>query len=129
MARYLISYKASQSHGLCGSYLQLAGSFIEFLPILELLKKAYTPQDLPCHFIVPSLPGFAFSDRPPLDKDFNLYDVARIFNHLMIALGFKDGYVVQGGDIGSKTARLMAINYPSCKGNQRFFEPNSVRKG
>ena len=112
-----IHHVACGFHNLCGSDLQLAGSFIEFLPILERLKKAYTPRELPYHVIVPSLPGFAFSDRPPLDRDFSLYDVARIFNHLMIALGFKDGYVVQGGDIGSKTARLMAINYPSCKGN------------
>ena len=85
--------------------------------MLERLKNAYSPQDLPYHVIVPSLPGFAFSDSPPLDKDFNLYDAARIFNYLMVSLGFEDGYVVQGGDIGSKTARIMAIKYPSCKGD------------
>jgi len=105
-----------------GFDLQLAGSFLEFLPILARLKKAYDPKDLPYHVIVPSLPGFAFSDPPPLDKDFSLHDVARIFNHLMTSLGFEDGYVVQGGDIGSKTARLMAVEYPSCKGNPPCLE-------
>ena len=85
--------------------------------MLARLRDTYASEDLPYHVIVPSLPGFAFSDRPPLDKDFDLNDTARIFNRLMILLGFEDGYVVQGGDIGSKTARLMAVNYASCKGN------------
>lgn len=90
--------------------------------MLARLKKAYGPRDLPYHVIVPSLPGFAFSDTPPLDKDFSLHDVARIFNRLMASLGFEDGYVVQGGDIGSKTARLMAVEYPSCKGGPPYLE-------
>ncbi len=125
MARYLILLMALRWR--CWSYLQLAGSFIEFLPMLECLKNAYSPQDLPYHIIVPSLPGFAFSDSPPLDKDFNLYDAARIFNYLMVSLGFEEGYVAQGGDIGSKTARIMAIKYPSCKGGHLQFNTNEQK--
>ena len=130
MARYLISHYLQilwVFAGFCWFYSQYVGSFIEFLPILVRLQSKYTPQDLPYHVIVPSLPGFAFSDSPPLDKNFSLHDVARIFNRLMFSLGFGDGYVVQGGDIGSKTARIMAIGYPSCKGGQLHSETNEQR--
>jgi hypothetical protein len=33
----------------------------------------------------------------------------------MVGLGF-DQYVVQGGDIGSSTARILAAEYDNCKG-------------
>jgi microsomal epoxide hydrolase len=91
------------------------GNFLEFLPILDILRRNYTPETLPYHIIVPSLPGYAFSSPPPLDRDFRLEDVARIFNTLMTELGYGDGYVAQGGDVGSKVARVMAAEYGSCK--------------
>jgi len=94
----------------------IPGSFLEFLPILSILKKEYTPESLPYHVIVPSLPGFAFSDSPPLDRDYDLGDVSAIMDGLMKALGFGDGYVAQGGDLGSKISRILGAKYPSCKG-------------
>ncbi|KAH6712012.1 Alpha/Beta hydrolase protein [Leptodontidium sp. MPI-SDFR-AT-0119] len=90
------------------------GSFLEFLPILSLIQSRYTPETLPYHFIVPSLPGYAFSSPPPLDQDFRIEDIARVMNALMQDLGFGDGYVVQGGDIGSKVARVIAAEHTSC---------------
>ncbi|OJD36614.1 epoxide hydrolase [Diplodia corticola] len=93
------------------------GSFLEFLPMLELLKKKYpSPDKLPYHIIVPSLPGFAFSDRPPKDKDWSGSDSGRLMHKLLEALGFGEtGYVVQGGDIGSYVSRHMASHYDACK--------------
>jgi microsomal epoxide hydrolase len=91
------------------------GSFLEFIPLLDILRTKYTPETLPYHVIVPSLPGFAFSSAPPLDRDFRTEDVARIFNILMTDLGFGVGYVAQGGDVGSKIARVMAAEHESCK--------------
>ena len=88
------------------------------MPILQLLKDKYTPQTLPYHIIVPSLPGYAFSSGPPLDKDFGAEDAARILDHLMAMLGFADGYVAQGGDFGSRVGRHLAIAHPSCKGRR-----------
>jgi hypothetical protein len=35
-----------------------AGSFLEFMPIFQLLKDKYTPEMLQYHVIVPSLPGY-----------------------------------------------------------------------
>ncbi|KAJ6564512.1 epoxide hydrolase [Mycena capillaripes] len=101
------------------------GSFLEFLPILSLLKKKYpTPEQLPYHIIVPSLPGFAFSDRPPKDKDWTVHDSARLMHKVMEALGFgKTGYVVQGGDIGSSISRSLASRYDACKAIHLNFSP------
>ncbi|KAK6384931.1 hypothetical protein LTS17_002494 [Exophiala oligosperma] len=91
------------------------GSFMEFLDILTLLRKRYTPDELPYQVIVPSLPGYAFSSTPPVDRNWILEDSARLLHKLMCGLGFEAGYVLQGGDIGSYTARIMAAMYDSCK--------------
>ena len=89
------------------------------MPIFQMLKGKYTPETLPYHVIAPSLPGYALSSGPRLDKDFGIEDAARIIDRLMAMLGFEDGYVAQGGDIGSRIARHLATSYPSCKGRCR----------
>ncbi|KAF2099943.1 alpha/beta-hydrolase [Rhizodiscina lignyota] len=91
------------------------GNILEFIPIISILQQRYTPETLPYHIIVPSLPGYAFSSPAPLFKDFQIQDVARVMNTLMEQLGFSDGYIVQGGDIGSKIARIIAVEHASCK--------------
>jgi microsomal epoxide hydrolase len=91
------------------------GSFLEFLPILRLLTNKYTPSSLPYHIVVPSLPGYAYSSPPPLDADFRLEDVSQILDELMVQLGFSSGFAVQGGDIGSKLARVMGGVHPHAK--------------
>lgn len=92
------------------------GSFLEFLPLLSLLKDKYSPEELPYHLVVPSLPGFTLSSGPPLDRDFTGQDTARVINQVMVNLGFEGGYVAQGGDIGSRIGRIMAVDYDACKG-------------
>ncbi|KAJ5930261.1 Epoxide hydrolase [Penicillium verhagenii] len=77
--------------------------------------KEYTPSTLPYHLIVPSLPGYAFSSGPPLDRNFGTKDIARVLDQLMRNLGFESGYVAQGGDIGSRIVRELAVDYESCK--------------
>lgn len=91
------------------------GNFLEFYSILEILTQRYTPETLPYHIIVPSLPGYAFSSPPPLTRDFQLQNIASIMNTLMIELGFGNGYAVQGGDIGSKVSRVMAATFDTVK--------------
>ncbi|KAF4997501.1 hypothetical protein FGRMN_3865 [Fusarium graminum] len=97
------------------------GSFLEFLQILSILKERYTPETLPYHIVVPSLPGYAFSSPPPLDQDFDIGDVARVINTLMVNLGFGSGYVAQGGDIGSRILRVLAATYKECKAGHLNF--------
>ncbi|KAL7930201.1 Alpha/Beta hydrolase protein [Trichoderma chlorosporum] len=91
------------------------GNFMEFYSILDILTKRYAPETLPYHVIVPSLPGYAFSSPPPLNRDFQLHNIASIMNTLMIELGFGNGYAVQGGDIGSKVSRVMAATLDTVK--------------
>ncbi|OCK85894.1 putative epoxide hydrolase [Lepidopterella palustris CBS 459.81] len=91
------------------------GSFLEFLPILGLLKKKYSPKELPYHVIVPSLPGYTLSSGGPLNKDFTTGDTARIIHKLMTQLGLGGGYIVQGGDVGSFVGRILAHEYDACK--------------
>lgn len=92
------------------------GSICEFLDMLDLLTERYTPQDLPYHVIVPSLPGYAFSAGPPLDQDYGIDTAAGALNNLMIGLGFESGYLTHGGDLGSFVSRFLALKYAACKG-------------
>ncbi|KXS97485.1 hypothetical protein AC578_9074 [Pseudocercospora eumusae] len=101
------------------------GSFLEFLPILELLKKKYTPATLPYHIVVPSIPGYSYSSGPPLDFDFSLENASYALNNLMIELFPGTGYLAQGGDLGSFVSRHQAASYDACKGMHLNFSPLS----
>ncbi|KAI1625308.1 Alpha/Beta hydrolase protein [Exophiala viscosa] len=92
------------------------GSICEFLDILEILRKKYSPKDLPYHIIVPSLPGYAYSSGPPLNTDYGIDLAAGALNNLMVGLGFGSGYIAQGGDLGSFVSRFLAMSYDACKG-------------
>ena len=92
------------------------GSICEFLDILDLLRKRYSPKDLPYHVVVPSLPGYAYSSGPPVHTDYGIDVAAGAMNELMVGLGFGSGYLAQGGDLGSFVSRLLAMKYDACKG-------------
>lgn len=68
---------------------------------------------------MPSLPGYAFSSKPPLDRDFQIQDIAGLMNSMMKGLGF-GRYVVQGGDIGSKVARVLVAEFEDCVAAHRL---------
>ncbi len=86
------------------------------MSIFQLVKDRYTPETLPYLIIAPSLPGYTLSSGPPTSKDFGYQDAARILDRLMSMLGFGDGYIAQGGDVGSGVARIMGATYQGCKG-------------
>ncbi|KAH8668695.1 Alpha/Beta hydrolase protein [Xylariales sp. PMI_506] len=90
-------------------------SFLEFLPMMQLLADKYTPETLPYHIIVPSLPDYGLSGGPTENVKMTLKQGARIMNQLMLDLGFGEGYVAQGGDLGSMLARIMSVEYKECK--------------
>lgn len=90
------------------------GSFLEFLPMLDILKKKYTPETLPYHVIVPSLPQYGLSGGST-SVEFTMEDAARLLDQLMLDLGFGSGYVVQGGDIGSFLTRILSTTSKSVK--------------
>ncbi|KAL2863276.1 epoxide hydrolase family protein [Aspergillus lucknowensis] len=91
------------------------GSFMEFLPMMHLLREKYTPETLPYHVIVPSLPDYGLSGGASTDVEMTLDRAARIMNQLMLDLGFGYGYIAQGGDLGSMLARIISAEYDSCK--------------
>ena len=89
------------------------GSIFEFFDLIPLLINpeqnnliGYQPFDL----IIPSLPnvGFSFSlNQKPLD----LKEISTNFIKLMEELGYKK-YFIQGGDLGSFIASIMAVEKP-----------------
>ncbi|OQO02384.1 hypothetical protein B0A48_11938 [Cryoendolithus antarcticus] len=90
------------------------GSFLEFVDTLDLLEKKYTPETLPFHVIVPSLPGYGYSSGPSTKKNFNTEGIASVCDKLMTGLGFSS-YISQGGDIGSFVSRVLGATAPACK--------------
>jgi microsomal epoxide hydrolase len=89
------------------------GSFIEFLPMLEHVKAKWSPDEMPFHMVVPSLPGYTLSQALPVDKDWSMVDSARVLDSLMGELGFAK-YVAQGGDVGSFLAIEMGLSHDRC---------------
>src|SRR6185436_8427620 len=90
------------------------GSFIEFMDILGPLsdptKFGGQAQDA-FHVVVPSLPGFGFSDKPA-DAGWNVDRVARAWATLMKRLGY-DHWVAQGGDWGAGVTHALAQHRPT----------------
>jgi pimeloyl-ACP methyl ester carboxylesterase len=78
------------------------GSFVEFLeviaPLTEPVRHGGRPEDA-FHVIVPSLPGFGFSDKP-VEAGWNLPRIAAAWGDLMKLLGYSR-WVAQGGDWGA----------------------------
>lgn len=103
------------------------GSFLEFLPLLDILKKKYTPETLPYHVIVPSLPHFGLSSGPS-DVELTLDAAARLMNQLMLDLGFGKGYIAQGGDIGSFITRILSATSAECKAFHGMCNMCSVKQ-
>ncbi|KAK5642977.1 hypothetical protein RI129_009144 [Pyrocoelia pectoralis] len=86
------------------------GSVREFYEIIPLLTTPQEGQDFVFEVIVPSLPGYGFSEassKPGLGPP----QTAAIFKILMERLGFKKFYI-QGGDWGAIIATYYATLYP-----------------
>jgi pimeloyl-ACP methyl ester carboxylesterase len=61
--------------------------------------------------IVPSLPGFGFSDRPHKPGANSIRSASLLARLMTDELGYKQ-FVAAGGDIGSRVARLLALAHP-----------------
>jgi pimeloyl-ACP methyl ester carboxylesterase len=85
------------------------GSVIEFLKVIEPLTDPTahggTPDDA-FHVVVPSLPGYGFSDKPT-ERGWGLPRIAKAWGVLMNRLGYKS-WVAQGGDWGAGVTTWMA---------------------
>jgi hypothetical protein len=79
------------------------GSFLELLKVAPMLADSASD---PFHVIVPSLPGFGFSERPA-SQGMNTFRTAELWIALMRELGYPR-FVAQGGDIGANVSSVMA---------------------
>jgi len=91
------------------------GSIVEFLHIIDELahpEKFGGKEADAFDVVVPSLPGFGFSDRP--SRPIGPRKMASIFNSLMTdILGYK-AYLAQGGDFGGTIATWLAYDFPKA---------------
>jgi pimeloyl-ACP methyl ester carboxylesterase len=87
------------------------GCYVEYLPLVPLLTDpvAHGIEGPAFDLIIPSLPGYGFSERPAHTVTYR--DVARLWHQLMRGLGY-DRYAAGGSDFGSGVATLMALDDP-----------------
>lgn len=90
-------------------------SFVEMLKIIRLLtdpaKYGGNPEDS-FDVIVPSLPGFGFSDRPT-QPGCNVQKIADIWMQLMTKVLGYDRFCAHGGDWGTSITARLGFAYPN----------------
>ncbi len=89
-------------------------SVIEFLKIIDPLTNPTAHGGRAAdafHVVAPSLPGFAFSDKPA-ERGWNNARIARAWAELVRRLGYSR-YVAQGGDWGAFITTAMAQQRPA----------------
>jgi len=89
------------------------GSVVEFMevigPLSDPARYGGRAEDA-FHVVVPSLPGFAFSDKP-VETGWDVNRIARAWATLMPRLGY-ERWVAQGGDWGSGVTHALAHQRP-----------------
>jgi pimeloyl-ACP methyl ester carboxylesterase len=89
------------------------GSFLEFMkvigPLTDPVAHGGNAEDA-FHVVVPSIPGFGFSDKPS-EPGYGPAQMGDIFAQLMERLGY-ERYGAQGGDWGSAITRRVASEHP-----------------
>jgi len=90
------------------------GSVVEFMevigPLSDPTRYGGRAEDA-FHVVVPSLPGFAFSDKP-VETGWDVNRIARAWATLMPRLGY-ERWVAQGGDWGAGVTHALAHQRPS----------------
>ena len=76
--------------------------FVRFEKVIPLLAERF-------ELVVPSIPGFAFSDKPHVAL--GPVGVADLFADLMTALGH-ERFAVHGADLGSQVGEQLALRHP-----------------
>ena len=93
------------------------GSFLEFKKILEPLtnpKKYGLDEDVCFDLVMPSIPGFAFSEAPK--RPLGPRKIATYYNKLMIKVLNYKSYMAQGGDWGGAISSWLGYDHKDfCK--------------
>jgi pimeloyl-ACP methyl ester carboxylesterase len=88
------------------------GSFLEMLKIIPLLTDPESYGGDPAQsfdVVVPSLPGFGFSDRPTR-PGMNTWRIAELWAGLMAELGYAR-FAAQGGDFGASVSTILGLRH------------------
>jgi pimeloyl-ACP methyl ester carboxylesterase len=110
------------THGWPGSFLE----FMKIIPLLTHPSKYGGRSEDSFDVIVPSLPGFGFSDRPT-HRGANTFWIAEQFHKLMQVLGYSR-YAAQGGDFGANVSTVLALRHPeNIIGIHLNYIPGSYR--
>jgi epoxide hydrolase len=91
------------------------GSVVEFLDVIGALtdpERFGGRIDDAFHVVIPSLPGYGFSDRPTTSGT-GVERIAAAWNELMLALGYRD-YFAQGGDWGAFVTAALGTKRPAA---------------
>jgi pimeloyl-ACP methyl ester carboxylesterase len=83
------------------------GSFLEMLKLIPLLTE---DEDFSFDVVIPSVPGFGFSDKINTPGCNSKY-VANLWKQLMNSIGYTT-FGAQGGDIGSGISTWLSLNSP-----------------
>ena len=107
------------------------GSVFEFLKVIDPLVNPTAhggKAEDAFHVVVPSLPGFGFSDKPR-ERGWNVVRIARAWGILMARLGYRR-WVAQGGDWGAGvTTALGHVKPPGLAAihlNWQFVFPETL---
>jgi pimeloyl-ACP methyl ester carboxylesterase len=79
------------------------GSVVEFLNVIEPLRRDF-------HLVVPSLPGYGWSDKPERAGT-GVVQIAELWDGLMQRLGYQE-YYAQGGDWGAAVTWALSQQQP-----------------
>jgi pimeloyl-ACP methyl ester carboxylesterase len=91
------------------------GSFAEMQKIIPLLTDPAShggDESDSFDVVVPSLPGFGFSELPVDRHGLNAFEIADIWNQLMHRLGYRR-FGAQGGDFGASINTAIGLRHPA----------------
>jgi pimeloyl-ACP methyl ester carboxylesterase len=100
------------------------GSVVEFLDVVAALADPPDPHDA-FHLVVPSLPGYGFSGRPPA-AGWGVERIAVAWAQLMDRLGY-DRYGCHGGDWGSVVTAALGSAIPEALAGIHLTMPLAPR--
>ncbi len=96
------------THGWPGSFMEMA----KIIPLLTDPEAHGGKAEDAFDVVVPSLPGYGFSDRPR-ERGMNPFKVAELWAQLMGELGY-ERFAAQGGDWGSAVATALGLDHAQC---------------
>jgi len=85
------------------------GSFVELLKLIPLLTDPGGDGSDAFDVVIPSMPGFGFSDRPN-QTGMNVWRIADLWAELMFVLGYKR-FGAHGGDFGAGVSTALGLKH------------------